>query len=64
VVRFPAGTREFLFCTASRPTLVCYLWDLSLEVKQLGHDPSNDEIKNVWSYTYIPLINLHGMVLN
>jgi hypothetical protein len=26
--------------------------------------PSNAEVKNSWSYTFIPLIRLHGVVLN
>jgi len=42
---------------------------LSLGVKQLGHNtenspPSGVEVKNAWSYTSIPPIHLHDVVLH
>jgi hypothetical protein len=68
MVRFPAGTEEFSLLhsvqTSSGIHPVCYPGDLSLEVKQLGHDPSSAEVKNMWSYNYISPINLRRMVFN
>jgi hypothetical protein len=44
-------------------------WALSLEVKRPGREadhslPSSAEVKNAWSYTSIPPIRLHGVVLS
>jgi hypothetical protein len=65
-VRVPAGAGNFLFTTASRPTLgptqSPIQWvpgDLSLGVKPSGREadhspPSSAEVKNAWSYTSTP----------
>jgi len=50
-------------------TWTCILGDLSLGVKrprfEADHSPlSSDEVKNVWSYTSILPIRLHGMVFS
>jgi hypothetical protein len=69
------GGISFLFATASRsalgPTQPPIQWvpgAISLGVKRPGcktnHSPkSNAEVTNVWSYTSIPHIRLHGTVL-
>jgi hypothetical protein len=66
----------FLFTTASRPALgptqPPIQWVpviLSTRVKGPGREadhspPSSAEVKNAWSYTSIPAIHLHGVVLN
>jgi hypothetical protein len=66
----------FLFTTVSRtalePIQLPIQWvpvALSLGVKRLGREadhstPSSAEIKNVWSYTSISPIRLHGVVLS
>jgi hypothetical protein len=66
----------FLFTTVSRtglgPTQPPIQWvprALSLGVKRPGREadhspPSSAEVKNAWSYTSIPLICLHGLVLS
>jgi hypothetical protein len=71
----PAGAEDFLFSTASRPTLgptqppIQWVPEvLSLEVKRPGreddHSPhSSAEVKNAWRYTSTP-IRLHGVVLS
>jgi hypothetical protein len=65
----------FLFTTMSRmalgPTQPPIQWvpgALSLGVEQPGYEadhtpPSSAKVKNVWSYTAIPPIHLHGVVL-
>jgi hypothetical protein len=69
------GMGIFLLTTASRPALGStqppIQWvpgDLSQGVKLPGHEahhssPSSAEVKNAWSYTSIPPIRLHGVVL-
>jgi len=70
------GLGIFLFTTMSRtavrptqPPIPRVPGALSLEVKQPGCEvnhspPSSAEVKNVWGYTSIPPIHLHGMVLS
>jgi hypothetical protein len=70
------GLGIFLFSAASRmalgptqPPIQWILLALSLMVKWLGHEtdhspPSSAEVKNVWSYTSIPPIHIHGVVLS
>jgi hypothetical protein len=74
-VRFPVGTGNFLFTTASRstlgPTQPPIEWvtgDRFLRVKRLGHEadhspPSSAGIRNTWGYTYTPQSRFHGVVL-
>jgi hypothetical protein len=58
--------------TALRPTQPPIQWvpgALSLRVKRPGCEaehspPSSAEVKNAWSYTSIPPIRLHGVVLS
>jgi hypothetical protein len=60
------------FRTALGPTQPPNQWvpgALSLEVKQLGREadhspPSRDEVKNALSYTSIPPVRLHSVVLS
>jgi hypothetical protein len=66
----------FLFTTVSstalgltQPLNQWVLGALSMGVKWLGHEadhstPSGAKVKNAWSYTSIPTISLHGMVLS
>jgi hypothetical protein len=75
-VRILAGAGNFFFYTVSRlalgPTQRPIQWvpgDLSLGVKQSGREADHSHYlvsrsKNVWSYTSIPPIRLHGMVLS
>jgi hypothetical protein len=70
------GLGIFLFTTASRmalgPTQPPIQWvpgALSLGVKQpereVDHSPPcSAEVKNAWSYTSIPPVRLHGVVLS
>jgi len=77
-VQFPAGAilGFFIFATVSRlvlvPTQHPVQWVLRAfppVVKQLGHEgdhspPSHAMVKDAWSYTSVPPIRLHGMVLS
>jgi hypothetical protein len=70
------GLEIFLFTTVSRtalgPTQPPIQWvpgALSLGIKQPERQadhlpPSTAEVKNAWSYTSIPPIRLHGVVLS
>jgi hypothetical protein len=78
VLRFDSrqGLGIFLFITASRtalgPTQPSIQWApevLSLRVqrpvRETDHSPPfNAEVKNAWSYTSIPALRLHGVVLS
>jgi hypothetical protein len=66
----------FMFTTASRtglgptqPLIQLVRRALFLGVKRAGREadhshPSSAEVKNAWSYTSIPPIRLHGVVLS
>jgi hypothetical protein len=70
------GLGVFLFTTLSRPapgpTQPPIQWwpvALSLGVKRPGREadhslPSSAEVKNAWSYTSVPPLHLHGVVLS
>jgi hypothetical protein len=70
------GLGILLFSTVSRPALrpiqPPIQWvpqELSLGIKQPGREvdhspPSSIEAKKAWTYTFIPPIRLHGMVLS
>jgi hypothetical protein len=53
----------------TQPPIQWVLGSLSLGVKWPGHEadhspPSTAEVKNAWSYTSIPPMHLHGVVLS
>jgi hypothetical protein len=53
----------------TQPSIQWILGTLSLGVKRPGREadhstPSIVEVKNTWSYTSIPLVSLHGVVLS
>jgi hypothetical protein len=70
------GQGVFLFTTASKttlePTQPPIQWlpgALSPRIKRPGREvnhtpPPSAEVKNGWSYTYTPLIRLHGVMLS
>jgi hypothetical protein len=70
------GLGIFIFTTASRPALeptqppIQWLPEaLSLMVKRPDREadhspPSSTEVKNEWSYTFIPPIRLYSVVLS
>jgi hypothetical protein len=70
------GLGIFLFTNASRtalghtqPPIQWIPGALSLGVKRLEREvdhspPSSAEVKNAWSYTFIPSVRLHGMMLS
>jgi len=70
------GLGIFLLTTASRqalgpthPPIQWVLGALSLGIKRPGRDaqhwhPSSAEVKNAWSYTCIPPVRFHGVVLS
>jgi hypothetical protein len=76
-VRFPIGTtgRFLLFATASRPALgptqssvqwVPEYFTPGMKRRERGVDrspQSNAEVKNAWSYTSIPPVRHHGVVV-
>jgi hypothetical protein len=75
VVRVPEEDGNFsLHCLrlALESTQLPIQWvpgALSLEAKQPGREadqspPSSAEIRNAWSYTSIPSIRFHGLVLS
>jgi hypothetical protein len=70
------GLEIFLFITASRkflgptqPPIQYILGALSLGIKKPGREADHTrlpsaEVKNAWSYIFIPTVHLHGMVLS
>ena len=66
-VRFPAGTRDFVFSETSRPALglvqpsVQWTWRVKWQGLETDHSPAcNAEVKIAWSYTSVPLYILLG----
>jgi len=62
----------FIFATASRPALGTIQWVAGVNSQWVNwpgsetdhSSPSSTEIKNAWSYTSVPAIRRHGVMLN